>query len=59
MQNRCVVPNCTGGKSDPQPLFRFPCDPERYLNINANADAKATGSSQATVIENCFLFVAR
>ncbi|XP_040906688.1 THAP domain containing 12a [Toxotes jaculatrix] len=29
MQNHCVVPNCTSGKSDPQPLFRFPHDPER------------------------------
>uniref|UniRef100_A0A1A7YGM1 Protein-kinase, interferon-inducible double stranded RNA dependent inhibitor, repressor of (P58 repressor) a n=1 Tax=Iconisemion striatum TaxID=60296 RepID=A0A1A7YGM1_9TELE len=29
MQNRCVVPNCSGGKSDPQPLFRFPRDPQR------------------------------
>ncbi|XP_029303505.1 THAP domain containing 12a [Cottoperca gobio] len=29
MQNYCAVPNCTGGKTDPQPLFRFPHDPER------------------------------
>lgn len=29
MQNHCAVPNCTSGKSDPQPLFRFPHDPER------------------------------
>ncbi|XP_071317665.1 THAP domain containing 12a [Trachinotus anak] len=29
MQNDCAVPNCTSGKSDPQPLFRFPHDPER------------------------------
>ncbi|XP_045896353.1 THAP domain containing 12a isoform X1 [Micropterus dolomieu] len=29
MQNHCAVPNCTGGESDPQPLFRFPHDPER------------------------------
>nr|UIR15492.1 THAP domain containing 12a [Pagrus major] len=29
MQNRCAVPNCTSGKSEPQPLFRFPLDPER------------------------------
>uniref|UniRef100_UPI0037E95681 THAP domain containing 12a n=1 Tax=Semicossyphus pulcher TaxID=241346 RepID=UPI0037E95681 len=29
MQNHCAVPNCTTGKSDPQPLFRFPQDPER------------------------------
>ncbi|XP_047464000.1 THAP domain containing 12a [Mugil cephalus] len=29
MQNHCAVPGCPGGKSDPQPLFRFPCDPER------------------------------
>ncbi|XP_044079202.1 THAP domain containing 12a [Siniperca chuatsi] len=29
MQNHCAVPNCTSGRSDPQPLFRFPHDPER------------------------------
>lgn len=29
MQNRCAVPNCPSGKSDQQPLFRFPHDPER------------------------------
>ncbi|XP_068455811.1 THAP domain containing 12a [Clinocottus analis] len=29
MQNHCAVPNCTSGKADPQPLFRFPHDPER------------------------------
>ncbi|XP_026228983.1 THAP domain containing 12a isoform X2 [Anabas testudineus] len=29
MQNRCAVLNCTSSKSDPQPLFRFPHDPER------------------------------
>ncbi|GLD47188.1 52 kDa repressor of the inhibitor of the protein kinase-like isoform X1 [Lates japonicus] len=29
MQNHCAVPNCTSAKSDPQPLFRFPHDPER------------------------------
>lgn len=29
MQNRCAVPNCISGKSDQQPLFRFPHDPER------------------------------
>ncbi|XP_035522547.1 THAP domain containing 12a [Morone saxatilis] len=29
MQSRCAVPNCTSGKSDTQPLFRFPQDPER------------------------------
>ncbi|XP_070699804.1 THAP domain containing 12a isoform X2 [Pempheris klunzingeri] len=29
MQNHCVVPNCSSGKSDPQPLFRFPYDPQR------------------------------
>ncbi|XP_041808314.1 THAP domain containing 12a isoform X1 [Chelmon rostratus] len=29
MQNRCAVPNCTSDTSDPQPLFRFPHDPER------------------------------
>ncbi|KAM3601940.1 uncharacterized protein V6R79_021604 [Siganus canaliculatus] len=29
MQNHCAVPNCTSGKSDPQPLYRFPRDPER------------------------------
>ncbi|XP_075957243.1 THAP domain containing 12a isoform X1 [Anarhichas minor] len=29
MQNHCAVPNCTSGKSDPPPLFRFPHDPER------------------------------
>ncbi|TNN76913.1 repressor of the inhibitor of the protein kinase [Liparis tanakae] len=29
MQNHCAVPNCTSGKSAPQPLFRFPHDPER------------------------------
>nr|XP_046267188.1 THAP domain containing 12a [Scatophagus argus] len=29
MQNRCAVLNCASGKSDPQPLFRFPHDPER------------------------------
>ncbi|XP_042355630.1 THAP domain containing 12a [Plectropomus leopardus] len=29
MQNQCAVPYCTNGKSDPQPLFRFPLDPER------------------------------
>ncbi|XP_060911942.1 THAP domain containing 12a [Labrus mixtus] len=29
MQNQCAVPNCASGNSDPQPLFRFPSDPER------------------------------
>ncbi|XP_069578809.1 THAP domain containing 12a [Brachyistius frenatus] len=29
MQNHCAVPNCLSGKSDPEPLFRFPHDPER------------------------------
>uniref|UniRef100_A0A8C6TMY5 THAP domain containing 12a n=1 Tax=Neogobius melanostomus TaxID=47308 RepID=A0A8C6TMY5_9GOBI len=29
MLGHCVVPNCTGGKSDSQPLFRFPLDSER------------------------------
>ncbi|KAM9348651.1 52 kDa repressor of the inhibitor of the protein kinase-like [Symphorus nematophorus] len=29
MQNRCAVPNCTGDKTEAQPLFRFPLDPER------------------------------
>lgn len=29
MQNHCAVPNCPSGKSDPQPLFRFPNDAER------------------------------
>ncbi|KAM9846347.1 THAP domain containing 12a [Aulostomus maculatus] len=29
MQNHCAVPNCTSGKSDSQPLFRFPQDAER------------------------------
>lgn len=29
MQNHCAVPNCASGKSGPQPLFRFPQDPER------------------------------
>ncbi|XP_042286473.1 52 kDa repressor of the inhibitor of the protein kinase-like isoform X2 [Thunnus maccoyii] len=29
MQTQCAVLNCTSGKSDPQPLFRFPHDPER------------------------------
>ncbi|XP_068585634.1 THAP domain containing 12a [Cebidichthys violaceus] len=29
MQNHCAVSNCTSGKFDPQPLFRFPHDPER------------------------------
>lgn len=29
MQNRCAVPNCISSKSDRQPLFRFPQDPER------------------------------
>ncbi|XP_068601057.1 52 kDa repressor of the inhibitor of the protein kinase-like [Brachionichthys hirsutus] len=29
MQNRCAVPNCSGTKFDPRPLFRFPRDPER------------------------------
>ncbi|XP_040007450.1 THAP domain containing 12a [Xiphias gladius] len=29
MQNHCAVPNCTSGKFDPLPLFRFPHDPER------------------------------
>ncbi|XP_023273455.1 52 kDa repressor of the inhibitor of the protein kinase-like [Seriola lalandi dorsalis] len=29
MQNHCAVPNCTSSISDPQPLFRFPHDPER------------------------------
>lgn len=29
MQNHCAVPNCPSGKSDPQPLFRFPSDAER------------------------------
>lgn len=29
MQNHCAVPNCTSGNSDPQPLFRFPNNPER------------------------------
>ncbi|XP_059208312.1 THAP domain containing 12a [Centropristis striata] len=29
MQNQCAVPNCTGGKADTQPRFRFPLDPER------------------------------
>ncbi|XP_041865238.1 THAP domain containing 12a [Melanotaenia boesemani] len=29
MQNYCAVPNCHSGKSDSQPLFRFPHDPER------------------------------
>lgn len=43
MQNRCVVPKCTSGKYNPQPLFRFPLDAERYLNIDANSIAKAEG----------------
>lgn len=43
MQNRCVVPKCTSGKYSPQPLFRFPLDAERYLNIDANSVAKAEG----------------
>uniref|UniRef100_UPI003AAAFAFF THAP domain containing 12a n=1 Tax=Centroberyx gerrardi TaxID=166262 RepID=UPI003AAAFAFF len=29
MQNHCAAPNCTSGKSNRQPLFRFPQDPER------------------------------
>uniref|UniRef100_A0A1A8UGH6 Protein-kinase, interferon-inducible double stranded RNA dependent inhibitor, repressor of (P58 repressor) a n=1 Tax=Nothobranchius furzeri TaxID=105023 RepID=A0A1A8UGH6_NOTFU len=29
MQSRCAVPSCPGGKADPQPLFRFPQDPQR------------------------------
>ncbi|XP_010782018.1 THAP domain containing 12a [Notothenia coriiceps] len=29
MQVQCAVPGCPGGQSDPQPLFRFPCGPER------------------------------
>ncbi|XP_054482069.1 THAP domain containing 12a [Anoplopoma fimbria] len=29
MQNQCAVPTCTSGKPNPQPLFRFPQDPER------------------------------
>ncbi|XP_074466133.1 THAP domain containing 12a [Sebastes fasciatus] len=29
MQNHCAVPSCTSGRSDSQPLFRFPYDPER------------------------------
>lgn len=29
MLGYCAVPNCTGGKSDSQPLFRFPLDKER------------------------------
>ncbi|XP_072302822.1 THAP domain containing 12a [Eucyclogobius newberryi] len=29
MQGHCAVPNCTGGKSDSKPLFRFPLDAER------------------------------
>uniref|UniRef100_A0A3Q3M8G0 THAP domain containing 12a n=1 Tax=Labrus bergylta TaxID=56723 RepID=A0A3Q3M8G0_9LABR len=29
MQNQCAVTNCASGNSDPQPLFRFPSDPER------------------------------
>lgn len=48
MQNRCVVLKCTSGKYNPQPLFRFPLDAERYLNIDANSVAKAEGSSKDT-----------
>ncbi|CAN9501552.1 unnamed protein product [Ophioblennius macclurei] len=29
MQNQCAVAGCSSRKSDPQPLFRFPRDPER------------------------------
>ncbi|XP_074527524.1 THAP domain containing 12a [Halichoeres trimaculatus] len=29
MHNHCAILNCSSGKSDPQPLFRFPLDPER------------------------------
>lgn len=29
MLGLCAVTNCTGGKSDSQPLFRFPLDSER------------------------------
>ncbi|CAL9685940.1 unnamed protein product [Knipowitschia caucasica] len=29
MLDHCAVPDCTGGKSDSQPLFRFPLDSER------------------------------
>ncbi|XP_055370383.1 52 kDa repressor of the inhibitor of the protein kinase-like isoform X2 [Betta splendens] len=29
MQNHCAVPSCSSSKFDPQPLFRFPRDPER------------------------------
>lgn len=29
MLGHCAVQNCTGGKSDSQPLFRFPLDSER------------------------------
>ncbi|XP_058484386.1 THAP domain containing 12a [Solea solea] len=29
MQNHCAAPKCTSGKSDHQPLFRFPRDAER------------------------------
>lgn len=54
MQNRCVVPKCTSGKYNPEPLFRFPLDAERYLNIDANS-AKAEGSSKDTGVT--FIFV--
>ncbi|KAM9383702.1 THAP domain containing 12a [Pholidichthys leucotaenia] len=29
MQNQCAVRNCSGGKTDPRSLFRFPRDPQR------------------------------
>uniref|UniRef100_A0A3Q1G0K6 THAP domain containing 12a n=1 Tax=Acanthochromis polyacanthus TaxID=80966 RepID=A0A3Q1G0K6_9TELE len=29
MQSQCAAPNCPSGKSEVQPLFRFPRDPER------------------------------
>lgn len=29
MLGHCAVPNCSGGRSDSQPLFRFPLDAER------------------------------
>lgn len=55
MQNRCVVPKCASGKYNPQPLFRFPLDAERYLNIDANSVAKAEGGSKDTGVT--FIFV--
>ncbi|XP_017286594.1 THAP domain containing 12a [Kryptolebias marmoratus] len=40
MQNNCAVQNCPGGMSDPQPLFRFPHDPQRCMKWVENCQWK-------------------